>query len=60
MIVVGSFEAVIQIALGVMMDNCANVILHYIVSLIIANLRSWLANMLINHQMSLTDNSVSL
>ena len=54
MVVVGSSEAVVQIALSVMMDNRANVTLHYIVSLIIANLRSWLANMLINHQMSLT------
>lgn len=54
MVVVGSFEAVVQIALSVMTDNRANVTLHYIVSFIIANLRSWLANMLINHQMSLT------
>lgn len=54
MVAVGSFEAVVQFALSVMMDNRANVTLHYIVSLIIANLRSWLANMLINHQMSLT------
>jgi hypothetical protein len=54
MVAVGSFEAVVQFALSVMMDNRANVTLHYIVSLIVANLRSWLANMLINHQMSLT------
>ena len=40
------------------MKGSANVHLYYILSLIIANLRTWLANMLIIHQMSLKPKSV--